>query len=81
MTGYVQCFECWRVIADDTDEIYCDCGAEIDRNCFPLMCAKCFVPLFLKDGCEWPQEQRLYCWACAHERLKELEQNNGEAVE
>ena len=68
----IQCDQCFRIHKENTKATHCDCGASIDDHCNDIACAKCHLSLYLESGREWPQ-QKLYCWACAHERIGELE--------
>jgi hypothetical protein len=69
----IQCGHCYAIWPDDYDATHCDCGVDIDENCAEIECATCHATMHLDEGCEWPH-QRLYCWGCAHARIKECEE-------
>ena len=68
----IQCMNCLRVLPDTNIGDLCVCGVSTEEHCQDIACHKCGTPMSLKDGCEWPDQQKLYCWSCAHERLDEL---------
>jgi hypothetical protein len=39
---------------------------------FDVECQTCGTSLHLTDISEWNKEETVYCWECAHDKIKEL---------